>query len=169
MRRTGLITRLGFEGNRVRNQFWSGHCVLTAPYLLDVEPVDQVGLGRTVEGRVWSAAGKRVTLSKYESPHVVSYMCCTLPGGNLPVRPSTLQVWKDLQKSDPSGDPSEGVSDPSDFWPQIFPQGFGWSYYLLLKLLPLSVAADQERLRDDMRCILVSLVHALPHRLQSVG
>src|SRR5215467_5504612 len=36
-----------------------------------------------------------------------------LPGGVLPVNPSTLRVWKQLQKFDPSGYPSGGVRDPS--------------------------------------------------------
>jgi epoxyqueuosine reductase len=36
-----------------------------------------------------------------------------LPGGILPVNPSTLRDCKDLQKFDPSGYPSGGVSDPS--------------------------------------------------------
>src|SRR5262245_38202768 len=37
-----------------------------------------------------------------------------LPGVVLPVNPSTLRDSKDLQKSDPSGYPSEGVNEPSD-------------------------------------------------------
>jgi hypothetical protein len=36
-----------------------------------------------------------------------------LPGVVLPVNPSTLGDFKYLQKLDPSGDPSEGVRDPS--------------------------------------------------------
>src|SRR5438094_6562906 len=32
-----------------------------------------------------------------------------LPGVDLPVRPSTLRIWKDLQKFDPSDYPSGGV------------------------------------------------------------
>src|ERR1043166_2380890 len=41
---------------------------------------------------------------------IVSYR---LPGVVLAVRPSTLRDWKYLQKFDPSGHPSAGVSDPS--------------------------------------------------------
>ena len=37
-----------------------------------------------------------------------------LPGVVLPVNPSTLLVWKHLQKFDPSDYPSGGVSDPSE-------------------------------------------------------
>jgi hypothetical protein len=33
----------------------------------------------------------------------------------LPVNPSTLLVWKHLQKFDPSGYPSEAVNKPSGF------------------------------------------------------
>jgi hypothetical protein len=36
-----------------------------------------------------------------------------LPEVFLPVNPSTLRVFKHLQKFDPSGYPSAGVSDPS--------------------------------------------------------
>ena len=52
---------------------------------------------------------------------------------------------------------------------RCFRKAFDRQIHLLLKLLPLPVAADQQRLRDDVRCIFVSFVHALPHRLQSVG
>jgi hypothetical protein len=38
-----------------------------------------------------------------------------LPGVVLPVNPSTLRDSKHLQKSDPSGYPSEGVNEPSIF------------------------------------------------------
>jgi hypothetical protein len=37
----------------------------------------------------------------------------TSPGVDLPVRPSRLRVWKDLEKLDPSGYPSGGVRHPS--------------------------------------------------------
>jgi hypothetical protein len=37
----------------------------------------------------------------------------TFPGAVLPVSPSTLRNCRDLQKLDPSGDPSGGVRDPS--------------------------------------------------------
>ena len=39
--------------------------------------------------------------------------CMCLPGVVLPVNPSTLLVWKDLQKFDPSDTRQEAVSNPS--------------------------------------------------------
>ena len=41
----------------------------------------------------------------------------TLPGVVLPVNPSTLLVWKHLQKFDPSDYPSGGVREPSGLRP----------------------------------------------------
>jgi hypothetical protein len=43
-----------------------------------------------------------------------------LPGVILPVNPSTMRVWKDLQKFDPSDYPSGGVSDPSGLYLHYF-------------------------------------------------
>jgi hypothetical protein len=51
------------------------------------------------------------------------------PGVILPVNPSTLHVWKDLQKFDPSGHPSAAVSEPSGFCPPLLPQGFGGAFH----------------------------------------
>src|SRR5580765_1792938 len=44
----------------------------------------------------------------------------TFPGLDLPVRPSTLRDWKELQKFDPSDYPSGGVRDPSGICPQFY-------------------------------------------------
>src|SRR5258705_9750062 len=47
-----------------------------------------------------------------------------LPGGVLPVNPSTFRDCKHLQKFDPSGYPSAAVTDPSGIYPPLLPQRF---------------------------------------------
>jgi hypothetical protein len=54
--------------------------------------LDLVGLGRT--GLDWSGQSSWILRS--------STTCHTLPGVILPVRPSTLLIWRRLQKFDPS-------------------------------------------------------------------
>src|SRR5260370_20214580 len=82
--------------------------------------LDRVGFGWTGldqdagQGRMRVGSGSE---SRIEPPGVV-----------LPVNPSTLLVWKHLQKFDPSGTRQEAVSEPSGLCSRLFPQGCSASF-----------------------------------------
>src|SRR6266481_3609408 len=86
--------------------------------------------GREGSGHIWSAVANEerhrfgigrprlvsqsaVAAASAGALHMVGAPSGWVPGDVLPVRPSTLRVWKRLQKSYPSTYPSEAVSDPS--------------------------------------------------------